>query len=200
MAAKVGSTIETRICPLHQEWRKALYDEWMENSKLYDELNIVKTMFSIDINLKILGNYRAINYFPEAISNIYKCMCIIGEYRECKPAVHTDPYDCYPKILFAIVEAYILIWCYDGNYYRMPTYLDDCRDTLPERKLKAFYKCTNHAISVCYKIIKVDQRLLEYKNGASSTIIDIVKKGIEQTDAFTYSQFCEFFRNINELI
>ena len=199
MAAKDDSTNKI-ISPLCIKWRTFLHNDWTENSKLYNERNIVKSMLSIDINLKILGNCRTINYYPEAISNIHKFVYNTGENRICKPSIRAEQYDCYPRILFAIVEAYILLWCIDRNYYRIPTYLDDCVDSLSERKLKAFYKCTTHTMSICYKIIKADQRLLEYKNATGKTIIDIVKHGIKKSDEFSYSQICEFFRNIEDLI
>jgi hypothetical protein len=198
MSAKINAAII--ISPIHQEWKASLVKNWEESTKLYDESKLLNAMYNIDLNLKILKNIRAINYFPEAITNLYKYLCIIGNNRHCKPTINTDPYDCFPRILFSVAEAYTFIWCIDGNYYRVPTYLDDCKDSIENRKLKAFFKCTAHIIAICYHIIKADERILEYRNEYGKSIIDVMKQGIEKADSFSYSQFCQFFRNIEDLI
>jgi hypothetical protein len=189
--------------PFINEWRCYLEKVWNHNKTLYDESNLVNAMNSIDINLKILGNINAINYYPGAITNIYKSMSCIGDVRICRPKNPIHEYDLYPLVLFSVINAYIKIWNLDSNYLRNSTYAKDIKCDPSDAnmlKMHAYWKCTTHVMLICYNIIRLDPRLLEHQNVCGKTIINIVKEQSIQSYKFAESQLCEFFRQIEDLI
>jgi hypothetical protein len=202
MTAKVNQS-DKYINPVILEWRGHLESTWEHGKTLYDESNMVSTTRSIDINIKMLKNIRCITYYPDAITNLYKNMNAIGDIRICKPNAHAPEYDFYHLALFAVINAYLTIWNLDNNYCRNSSYAKDIDCGSSDQnilKLHCYWKCTSHAMILCYNIIRADPRLLERRNEFGKTIIDIVKQQAKDSETFARSQLCEFFRNIEGLI
>lgn len=186
-----------------KEWKGHLEHVWNHNRTLYDESKLVNMMNSIDINLKILGNLNAINYYPCAIANIYNSMNCVGDVRMCRPKNPTHEYDLYPLVLFTVVEAFIRIWNLDSNYLRNSTYGKDIKCDPSDAnmmKMHAYWKCTTHVMMTCYNMIRLDPALLDHRNAFGKTIIQVVKQQASNSDKFAESQLCEFFRRIEDLI